>query len=127
MTIKATTQSQLQQTGLRGRESSGESTEHPAENPGQRERVKVLQQDVEAISHSSDKAMEDNEELIRLMEKRRSDVKQLLKLFSSLVVGKCLRFCARWCSIPCILNCSELHCWFTSCCPVVWHTRHQQS
>ncbi|XP_038573172.1 E3 ubiquitin/ISG15 ligase TRIM25-like [Micropterus salmoides] len=45
--------------------------------------VKVLQQEVEAINHSADKAVEDSEkiftELIRLMEKRRSDVKQQVR------------------------------------------------
>uniref|UniRef100_A0A4W6FCF2 Tripartite motif-containing protein 16-like n=1 Tax=Lates calcarifer TaxID=8187 RepID=A0A4W6FCF2_LATCA len=45
--------------------------------------VKELQQEVEAISRSADKAVEDSEkmftELIRLMEKRRSDVKQQIR------------------------------------------------
>ncbi|XP_078029561.1 tripartite motif-containing protein 16-like [Epinephelus lanceolatus] len=45
--------------------------------------VKLLQQEVEAISRSADKAVEHSEkiftELIRLMEKRRSDVKQQLR------------------------------------------------
>ncbi|XP_038574927.1 tripartite motif-containing protein 16-like [Micropterus salmoides] len=45
--------------------------------------VKVLQQEVEAINGSADKAVEDSEkiftELIRLMEKRRSDVKRQLR------------------------------------------------
>ncbi|XP_029912284.1 tripartite motif-containing protein 16-like [Myripristis murdjan] len=45
--------------------------------------VKVLQQEVEAISRSADKAVEDSEEifteLIRLVEKRRSDVKQQIR------------------------------------------------
>ncbi|XP_045908024.1 tripartite motif-containing protein 16-like [Micropterus dolomieu] len=45
--------------------------------------VKVLQQQVEAINGSADKAVEDSEkiftELIRLMEKRRSDVKRQLR------------------------------------------------
>ncbi|XP_045899239.1 uncharacterized protein LOC123967231 [Micropterus dolomieu] len=45
--------------------------------------VKVLQQEVEAINGSADKAVEDSEkiftELIRLMEKRRSDVKWQLR------------------------------------------------
>ncbi|KAM9336103.1 tripartite motif-containing protein 16-like [Symphorus nematophorus] len=45
--------------------------------------VKVLQQEVEAISLSADKAVEDSEkiftELICLMEKRRSDVKQQVR------------------------------------------------
>ncbi|XP_038573193.1 tripartite motif-containing protein 16-like [Micropterus salmoides] len=45
--------------------------------------VKVLQQEVEAINHSADEAVEDSEkiftELIRLMEKRRSDVKQQVR------------------------------------------------
>ncbi|XP_045908529.1 tripartite motif-containing protein 16-like [Micropterus dolomieu] len=45
--------------------------------------VKVLQQEVEAINGSADKAVEDSEkiftELIRLMEKRRSDVKQQVR------------------------------------------------
>ncbi|XP_073348190.1 tripartite motif-containing protein 16-like [Pagrus major] len=47
------------------------------------EDVKVLQQEVEAINGSADKAVEDSEkiftELIRLMEKRRSDVKQQVR------------------------------------------------
>ncbi|XP_033934138.1 tripartite motif-containing protein 16-like [Pseudochaenichthys georgianus] len=45
--------------------------------------VKLLQQDVEAVNGSADKAVDDSEktftELIRLMEKRRSDVKQQLR------------------------------------------------
>ncbi|KAM9349711.1 tripartite motif-containing protein 16-like [Symphorus nematophorus] len=45
--------------------------------------VKLLQQQVEAINRSADKAVEDSEkiftELIRLMEKRRSDVKQQVR------------------------------------------------
>ncbi|KAM9336549.1 tripartite motif-containing protein 16-like [Symphorus nematophorus] len=45
--------------------------------------VKLLQQEVEAINRSADKAVEDGEkiftELIRLMEKRRSDVKQQVR------------------------------------------------
>nr|XP_046255520.1 tripartite motif-containing protein 16-like [Scatophagus argus] len=45
--------------------------------------LKVLQQEVEAISRSADKAVEDSEkiftQLIRLMEKRSSDVKQQLR------------------------------------------------
>uniref|UniRef100_A0A667Z6P5 Uncharacterized protein n=1 Tax=Myripristis murdjan TaxID=586833 RepID=A0A667Z6P5_9TELE len=45
--------------------------------------VKVLQQEVEEINHSADKAVEDSEEifteLITLMEKRRSDVKQQIR------------------------------------------------
>ncbi|XP_029911545.1 tripartite motif-containing protein 16-like isoform X2 [Myripristis murdjan] len=45
--------------------------------------VKVLQQEVEAINRSADKAVEDSEkiftELIRLVEKRRSDVKQQIR------------------------------------------------
>ncbi|TKS73013.1 Tripartite motif-containing protein 16 [Collichthys lucidus] len=45
--------------------------------------VKELQQEVEAINGSADKAVEDSEkiftELIRLMEKRRSDVKQQVR------------------------------------------------
>ncbi|XP_049454221.1 tripartite motif-containing protein 16-like isoform X1 [Epinephelus fuscoguttatus] len=45
--------------------------------------VKLLQQEVEAINRSADKAVEDSEkiftELIRLMEKRRSDVKQQVR------------------------------------------------
>ncbi|XP_073320218.1 tripartite motif-containing protein 16-like [Pagrus major] len=47
------------------------------------EDVKVLQQEVEAINRSADKAAEHSEkiftELIRLMEKRRSDVKQQVR------------------------------------------------
>uniref|UniRef100_UPI0009B3987E tripartite motif-containing protein 16-like n=1 Tax=Monopterus albus TaxID=43700 RepID=UPI0009B3987E len=45
--------------------------------------VKVLQEEVEAISRSADKAVEHSEEifteLIRLLEKRRSDVKQQIR------------------------------------------------
>ncbi|XP_042252692.1 tripartite motif-containing protein 16-like [Thunnus maccoyii] len=45
--------------------------------------VKLLQQEVEAVSHSADKAVEDNEkiftELIRLIQKRSSDVKQQIR------------------------------------------------
>ncbi|XP_049930689.1 tripartite motif-containing protein 16-like isoform X1 [Epinephelus moara] len=45
--------------------------------------VKLLQQEVEAISRSADKAVEDSEkiftELIRLMEERRSDVEQQIR------------------------------------------------
>ncbi|XP_029910931.1 tripartite motif-containing protein 16-like isoform X2 [Myripristis murdjan] len=45
--------------------------------------VKVLQQEVEAISRSADKAVEDSEEifteLIHLLEKRRSDMKQQIR------------------------------------------------
>ncbi|XP_078029104.1 tripartite motif-containing protein 16-like [Epinephelus lanceolatus] len=45
--------------------------------------VKLLQQEVEAINRSADKAVEDSEkiftELIHLMEKRRSDVKQQVR------------------------------------------------
>ncbi|XP_029933638.1 tripartite motif-containing protein 16-like isoform X1 [Myripristis murdjan] len=45
--------------------------------------VKVLQQEVEAISRSADKAVEDSEkiftQLIRLVDKRRSDVKQQIR------------------------------------------------
>ncbi|XP_073327044.1 tripartite motif-containing protein 16-like [Pagrus major] len=47
------------------------------------EDVKVLQQELEAINRSADKTVEDSEkiftELIRLMEKRRSDVKQQVR------------------------------------------------
>ncbi|XP_073333805.1 tripartite motif-containing protein 16-like [Pagrus major] len=47
------------------------------------EDVKVLQQEVEAINRSADRTVEDSEkiftELIRLMEKRRSDVKQQVR------------------------------------------------
>uniref|UniRef100_A0A671WYP4 Tripartite motif-containing protein 16-like n=1 Tax=Sparus aurata TaxID=8175 RepID=A0A671WYP4_SPAAU len=47
------------------------------------EDVKLLQQEVEAINGSADKAVEDSEkiftQLIRLMEKRRSDVKQQVR------------------------------------------------
>ncbi|XP_036939104.1 tripartite motif-containing protein 16-like [Acanthopagrus latus] len=47
------------------------------------EDVKLLQQEVEAINGSADKAVEDSEkifsELIRLMEERRSDVKQQVR------------------------------------------------
>ncbi|XP_053193062.1 tripartite motif-containing protein 16-like isoform X1 [Scomber japonicus] len=45
--------------------------------------VKLLQQEVEAVSRSADKAVEDNEkiftELIRLLQKRSSDVKQQIR------------------------------------------------
>ncbi|XP_027875341.1 tripartite motif-containing protein 16-like [Xiphophorus couchianus] len=45
--------------------------------------VKLLQQEVEAINHSADKAVEDSEtiitKLIRLLRKRRSDVKQQIR------------------------------------------------
>ncbi|XP_044226667.1 tripartite motif-containing protein 16-like [Thunnus albacares] len=45
--------------------------------------VKLLQQEVEAVSHSTDKALEDSEkiftELIRLIQKRSSDVKQQIR------------------------------------------------
>ncbi|XP_059197120.1 tripartite motif-containing protein 16-like [Centropristis striata] len=45
--------------------------------------VKLLQQELEAINHSADKAVEDSEkmftELIRLMEKRSSEVKQQVR------------------------------------------------
>ncbi|XP_014862994.1 PREDICTED: E3 ubiquitin/ISG15 ligase TRIM25-like [Poecilia mexicana] len=47
------------------------------------EDVKLLQQEVEAINHSADKAVEDSEkiftELIRLLQKRSSDVKQQIR------------------------------------------------
>ncbi|XP_053195540.1 E3 ubiquitin/ISG15 ligase TRIM25-like [Scomber japonicus] len=45
--------------------------------------VKLLQQEVEVVSHSADKAVEDSEkiftELIRLLQKRSSDVKQQIR------------------------------------------------
>ncbi|XP_062284251.1 tripartite motif-containing protein 16-like [Scomber scombrus] len=45
--------------------------------------VKLLQQEVESVSHSADKAVEDSEkiftELIRLLQKRSSDVKQQIR------------------------------------------------
>ncbi|XP_053176245.1 tripartite motif-containing protein 16-like [Scomber japonicus] len=45
--------------------------------------VKLLQQEVEAVSHSADKAVEDSEkiftQLIRLLQKRSSDVKQQIR------------------------------------------------
>ncbi|XP_042245668.1 tripartite motif-containing protein 16-like isoform X1 [Thunnus maccoyii] len=45
--------------------------------------VKLLQQEVEAVSHSADKAVEDSEkiftELIRLIQRRSSDVKQQIR------------------------------------------------
>ena len=51
---------------------------------GKEEDVKVLQQEVEAISRSADKAVDDSEkmfsELIRLIQKRSSDVTQLVRL-----------------------------------------------
>ncbi|XP_014833201.1 PREDICTED: tripartite motif-containing protein 16-like [Poecilia mexicana] len=49
----------------------------------QKEDVKLLQQEVEAINHSADKTVEDSEkiftELIRLLQKRSSDVKQHIR------------------------------------------------
>uniref|UniRef100_A0A3Q3FZ77 Mammalian ependymin-related protein 1 n=2 Tax=Labrus bergylta TaxID=56723 RepID=A0A3Q3FZ77_9LABR len=50
-------QSQLQQKGRESRESSGESTKHPAENPGQRERCEAAPTGVEAINGSADKTV----------------------------------------------------------------------
>ncbi|TKS79971.1 Tripartite motif-containing protein 16 [Collichthys lucidus] len=54
--------------------------------------VKELQQEVEAINGSADKAVEDSEkiftELIRLMEKRRSDVKQQVRSQQKTEVGR---------------------------------------
>ncbi|XP_030262557.1 tripartite motif-containing protein 16-like [Sparus aurata] len=51
---------------------------------GREKDVKVLQQEVEAINRSADKAVEDSEkmfsELIRLIQKRSSDVKQQVRL-----------------------------------------------
>ncbi|XP_014878382.1 tripartite motif-containing protein 16-like [Poecilia latipinna] len=49
----------------------------------QKEDVKLLQQEVEAINHSADKTVEDSEkiftELIRLLQKRSSEVKQQIR------------------------------------------------
>uniref|UniRef100_A0A668SVU9 B30.2/SPRY domain-containing protein n=1 Tax=Oreochromis aureus TaxID=47969 RepID=A0A668SVU9_OREAU len=63
--------------------AGGESTKHPAENPGQREDVKLLQQEVEAINQSADQTVEHSEkiftELIHLIQKRSSDVKQQIR------------------------------------------------
>ncbi|XP_029030447.1 tripartite motif-containing protein 16-like [Betta splendens] len=54
--------------------------------------VKVLQQDVEAISRSADQSVENSEkiftELIRLMEKRRSEVKQQIRSQQETEVGR---------------------------------------
>ncbi|KAK2818534.1 hypothetical protein Q5P01_024095 [Channa striata] len=74
--------------------AAAERTERQRELEGSRQKlqqriqdrekdVKLLQQEVEAISVSADKAVEDSEkiftELIRLMEKRRSEVKQQIR------------------------------------------------
>ncbi|KAK2887923.1 hypothetical protein Q8A73_019371 [Channa argus] len=74
--------------------AAAERTERQRELEGSRQKlqqriqdrekdVKLLQQEVEAISLSADKAVEDSEkiftELIRLMDKRRSDVKQQIR------------------------------------------------
>ncbi|XP_034079539.1 eukaryotic translation initiation factor 4 gamma 1-like isoform X2 [Gymnodraco acuticeps] len=74
--------------------AAAERTERQRELEGSRENiqqriqdgdkeVKLLQQEVEAVNGSADKAVEDSEktftELIRLMEKRSSDVKQQLR------------------------------------------------
>ncbi|XP_067341224.1 tripartite motif-containing protein 16-like [Channa argus] len=74
--------------------AAAERTERQTELEGSRQKlqqriqdrekeVKLLQQEVEAISLSADKAVEDSEkiftELIRLMDKRRSDVKQQIR------------------------------------------------
>ncbi|KAK2850883.1 hypothetical protein Q5P01_007159 [Channa striata] len=74
--------------------AAAERTERQREIEGNRQRfqqriqdrekdVKLLQKEVEAISVSADKAVEDSEkiftELIRLMEKRRSEVKQQIR------------------------------------------------
>ncbi|XP_063760015.1 E3 ubiquitin-protein ligase TRIM16-like [Eleginops maclovinus] len=54
--------------------------------------VKLLQQEVEAVNHSADKAVEDSEktftELIRLMEKRSSDVKQQVRSQQKMEVSR---------------------------------------
>nr|XP_046263761.1 E3 ubiquitin/ISG15 ligase TRIM25-like [Scatophagus argus] len=59
-----------------------------------RQKEKVLQQEVEAISRSADKAVEDSEkiftQLIRLMEKRSSDVKQQLRFQQQTEVSRVL-------------------------------------
>ncbi|KAF3701663.1 Tripartite motif-containing protein 16 Estrogen-responsive B box protein [Channa argus] len=74
--------------------AAAERTERQTELEGSRQKlqqriqdrekeVKLLQEEVEAISLSADKAVEDSEkiftELIRLMDKRRSDVKQQIR------------------------------------------------
>ncbi|XP_067376460.1 tripartite motif-containing protein 16-like [Channa argus] len=74
--------------------AAAERTERQRELEGSRQKlqqkiqdrekdVKLLQQEVEAISLSADKAVEDSEkiftELIRLVDKRRSDVKQQIR------------------------------------------------
>ncbi|XP_067341227.1 tripartite motif-containing protein 16-like isoform X1 [Channa argus] len=74
--------------------AAAERTERQRELEGSRQKLqqriqdrdkvmKLLQQEVEAISLSADKAVEDSEkiftELIRLMDKRRSDVKQQIR------------------------------------------------
>ncbi|XP_034744465.1 tripartite motif-containing protein 16-like [Etheostoma cragini] len=61
------------------------SREHIQQRIQDREKdVKLLQQEVEAINHSADKVVEDSEkvftELIRLMEKRISDVEQMVRV-----------------------------------------------
>ncbi|XP_044075670.1 tripartite motif-containing protein 16-like [Siniperca chuatsi] len=60
------------------------------------EDVKLLQQEVEAINRSADKAVEDSEkiftELIRLMEKRSSDVKQQVRSQQEAEVSRAKEF-----------------------------------
>ncbi|KAK5919990.1 hypothetical protein CgunFtcFv8_023834 [Champsocephalus gunnari] len=81
---EATTRCQLQQRGLRGRESWRGVDSNIQQRIQDREKeVKRLQQEVEAVNGSADKAVEDSEktftELIRLMEERSSDVKQQVR------------------------------------------------
>ena len=82
MTIKATTQCQLQQKGLSGRESLW--SQNIQQGIQDREKaLEAFQWEVEVINCSADKAVEDREktfsELNRLMEKRRSDVKPYVR------------------------------------------------
>uniref|UniRef100_A0A3B3WTE1 B box-type domain-containing protein n=1 Tax=Poecilia mexicana TaxID=48701 RepID=A0A3B3WTE1_9TELE len=68
-------------------EHKGHDTVSAAAERAERQReekdVKLLQQEVEAINHSADKTVEDSEkiftELIRLLQKRSSDVKQQIR------------------------------------------------
>ncbi|KAF3837368.1 hypothetical protein F7725_004832 [Dissostichus mawsoni] len=83
MTTKAMTPSPLQQRGLTGRRSSGEPGKVQQRAQDREKDVKALQQRVEAINRSADEAVRDSEkiftELIHLIEKRSSEVKQKIR------------------------------------------------
>ncbi|XP_076004399.1 tripartite motif-containing protein 16-like [Genypterus blacodes] len=77
-TVSAAAEKKERQGGL------GEIQQQVQQNIQDREKdVKVLQQEVKAINHSADEAVRDNEEifnqLIRLIEKRSSEVKQHIR------------------------------------------------